>query len=124
MNPPQWAKASLGSAVRRLKVRSALNPCLWMVGAVTPTSIVCSVWLHGFAQLFVISLGLIPVVVCCFMLIWFSIKDPIKLRSERHEEWMELVNLVEQKGGTILRSNDVEDTFNFHVSPTKQGVNG
>ncbi len=119
MNPLEWVKMNYGSAVNRLKVRSAVNPCLWAIGTVTPLAIVASSWLHGVGQAAVIVLAFLPVIVGCIMLLWFLVKDPNKLRSETHEQVMELVNLIEHKGGTIVLPNTIEDTSNTHALTVK-----
>lgn len=112
-----WFQKHYGAAVNRLKVRSALNPALWMVGVISVPSLGASTLLNGAAQFIVLTTAVIPVIVACFMLVWFTLTDPNKLRSESHEQVMAVMNMVEHKGGAITLAP--QDVSNIDVITVK-----
>ena len=91
-------------AARRLHVRSALNPVLWLCAIVVP---LC----FSFAWLFrddhqlrnvLVYFGLLPVAVACAIFVYFAIRKPEKLQSEDYQIRHESIQLLQQKSGVAL----------------------
>jgi len=100
------------SAVGRLRVRSALNPFLWM-GSVF--SVIC----FGTAAVFrsspvvvyvLVALGGVPILVTCGVAIYFAGWKSDRLQSEDYQIRAQALRLIEEKGGRIkVEPASVED---------------
>jgi len=94
---------SIGSAVHRLRVRSALNPMLWLVGI---TLLICPVAAYVFREypvlmyLFAVA-AVLPVVVACLAFIGFAIWKPEMLRSEDYHLRHDALQIIQQKAGVL-----------------------
>ena len=89
----------------RLRVRSALNPFLWLAGVVTLPSLGVAAVTVGLVQYAAIALAATPVAVCVFVGLRFAFTEPDKLRSEEHERFKEALGLIERKGGAVSISD-------------------
>lgn len=92
---------NLTEAVNRLRVKSALNPMLWVCGIICiPTLIVISRW-QGEVPSWLIALVFIPVcaVVAGFFILLF--RDPDKLQSEEYQLRKQSLEIVQDKGGRL-----------------------
>lgn len=91
------------SATKRLRVRSALNPMLWLCAIAMP---VCFIGAYAFREIptlcvAFIVLGGLPLVVACLAFIGFAIFKPEKLQSEEYQIKHESLQLIQQKAGRI-----------------------
>src|SRR5262245_49871130 len=91
------------SAASRLRVRSALNPVLWMCAIVTPLS-------FGFAYAFraepnfvpvFMFIGDIPVLTAVVGFLYFMINHPEKLQSEEFQLRQQSLEIIKQKGISV-----------------------
>jgi len=89
------------AAMGRLKVSSALNPCLWLCGIVVPSGLVAAIYSSGGLQIAWIVLVFVPIVLFAFAFIYFVFTDPDKLRSEEYELRKQALEMIEEKGGRI-----------------------
>ena len=92
---------SAQSAARRLRVRSALNPMLWLTGIATP---LCLGAAFAFGEVPIIqwvlvAVGLLPVVTTCLGFAYFAITKPDKLQSEDYQLRHESLQLLQTKSG-------------------------
>lgn len=91
------------SATKRLLVRSALNPMLWLCAIVMP---VCFIGAYAFREMYILSaaligLGALPLVVACLAFVGFAIFKPEKLQSEEYQIRHESLQLIQQKAGRL-----------------------
>ena len=100
-------------AIAGLKVRSALNPALWLCAIAYIPSIICAVITHGTIQILFMIYAAFPVVVCAFGFIYFMLKSPEKLQSENYQLRQQALELIAEKGGRItVASTSVEAITN------------
>ena len=91
------------SAGQRLRVRSALNPILWLCAIGTP---ICLFAASSFRDVTAIRdaclvVGLAPIAVACLAFIGFALWRPEKLQSEDYQLRHESLQLIQQKTGQI-----------------------
>ena len=110
-------------AISRLKVRSALNSCLWLVGIVTPTSLLAAMVTTGPTRAACLCLGCAPVALFAIGFLYFMVRDPDKLRSEQYELRKQALELIEEKGERFpVAGASVEAIANEYVGRKKQLV--
>jgi hypothetical protein len=91
------------SAAGRLRVRSALNPMLWLC-AIVSLPLFAGAWLaKGIEPLATILtyVAAAPVVVTCCLAVYFALFRPEKLQSEEYQIRHEAIELIKQKGVQI-----------------------
>jgi hypothetical protein len=115
----QMAEHALG----RLKVSSALNPCLWLCGIAIPFGMIGAMFSTGFVQIACLTLVFIPVLIFTVAYFYFMLKSPDKLRSEEYELKKMALSLIEEKGGSIpIAASSVEAIANYdYKAPMKLG---
>ncbi len=96
-------RKSATSAARQLRVKSALNPMLWLTGIATP---VCFCAAYTFRERTIISAvllgaGLLPIFVTCGGFAYFAIRSPEKLQSEDYQLRHEALLIIQQKSGAL-----------------------
>ncbi|WP_146117524.1 MULTISPECIES: hypothetical protein [unclassified Pseudomonas] len=100
---------------QRLKVKSALNPVLWMCGLISAPT-------FGYGALnpnlptWLIIIGSAPVIVALYSYIFFMHRDPDRLQSEEFQIQKRTIELAQQKGeppsdprNLEIASNPVQD---------------
>ena len=88
-------------AIGRLKVSSALNPCLWLCALVIPSGLFGANKSTGWLQGACLVLTFVPVILFSIAFLYFMFKDPDKLRSEEYELRKQALEIIEEKGGRI-----------------------
>ena len=118
--------AKYSGSADRLRVRSALNPFLWLVAVVTPLSLGVAATTDGLVQYVAIMLAATPVAVCVFVGLRFAFKEADKLRSEEHERFKEALGLIERKGGevSILDTSVTATTDVYGTLPSAKRKSG
>ena len=91
-------------ATARLRVNSSLNPILWLSGITTPLAVLGTIFTDGFAQQSMILLMFLGPIACVIGFLWFMFISPDKLRSEDYEVQKSALEMIMEKGGTILES--------------------
>lgn len=94
------------TAAEKLHVRSALNPALWLCAIATPT---CLLFAYVFrdvpeVRVWLLAVGLLPVIIACVGFLGFAIYRPEKLQSEEYQIRHESLQLIQQKSGRIVLS--------------------
>jgi hypothetical protein len=91
------------TAISRLRVKSALNPLLWMSAVMGVISFGAACWLRSDrgAMFVLIGIGAIPVLVTCGVSIYFAAVKPEKLQSEDYQLRQQAMLLVKEKGGRL-----------------------
>lgn len=91
------------TAAGRLRVRSALNPMLWLCGIVSPLSFGAALLARGREPLTTMffAIGAIPILVACAQAVYFGIWRPEKLQSEEYQIRHEALELIKEKGSGI-----------------------
>ena|ERR1017187_6341330 len=89
---------SVVSAAQQLRVRSALNPMLWLTGIVSP---LCLAVAYAFRDTQTISwvlifAAIIPIVVTCLGFAYFAITKPEKLQSEEYQLRHETLQIIQR----------------------------
>ena len=87
------------SAAAKLRVRSALNPMLWLCAIVSIPSFALAYCLNGYNMGVVfLVVGSAPVLTTIIGFLWFMVKSPEKLQSEEYQLRHEAFQLIRQKG--------------------------
>ena len=81
----------------KLKVRSALNPILWLCGIITVPALFAAIYINP-APSWLIVLIFIPVSVAMLGFLFLLIFDRDKLQSEEYQIQKRSLELIEQKG--------------------------
>ncbi|MBP6012037.1 MAG: hypothetical protein KBA31_07405 [Alphaproteobacteria bacterium] len=91
------------AAVAKLRVRSALNPMLWLCGIFSlPCVVLATVFPNSPLALPLMALGSVPIVGTVVGFLWFMVKAPEKLQSEDYQIRHEALQLIRQKGSKFL----------------------
>lgn len=95
---------SAASAAQQLRVRSALNPMLWLTGIGSP---ICFATAYAFRDAQTMSwvlvfIGMVPIVVTCLGFAYFAITKPEKLQSEEYQLRHETLQIIQQKTGQLI----------------------
>lgn len=85
----------------RLRVRSSLNPLLWLCGIVCPTCFGFALTLDHGARTFLLIVGALPVVFTCGSYIYLMLRRPDDLKSEDFQLRKMALELIEEKDGRI-----------------------
>lgn len=101
MDPLERLTRFSQEALAKLRVRSALNPCLWLCAITLPFGFALAMFgprdLYLLASLLVLG----PIGVFALAFTYLVIKDPDKLRSEDYELRKMALGLIEEKGGSL-----------------------
>jgi hypothetical protein len=91
------------SAASQLRVRSALNPMLWLCGIVSLPCFFIAYLLRGIEPLATIIayVGIAPVATTILGFLYFMIFAPEKLQSEDYQLRHETLELIRQKGSSV-----------------------
>lgn len=91
------------SATSKLRVRSALNPILWLCAIAMPICFATAYVFKGMPALcfVLIGFGCLPLAVACLAFIGFAIYRPEKLQSEEYQIRHESLQLIQQKAGQV-----------------------
>lgn len=81
----------------RLRVRSALNPILWLCAIITPASLAGAIFVPDLSGFFV-ALGFCPVLAAVGGFAYLLLKDPSKLQSEDFQIRQQALELIKSKG--------------------------
>jgi hypothetical protein len=85
----------------RVRVRSALNPALWLCGIVSISSFSIGAWSSGAFQTALFVVGCAPISLVIGAFIYFMIRDPDRLQSEDYLIQQRALTLIQEKGGKI-----------------------
>jgi len=98
IEPTEVLKHLAQDASARLRVRSALNPLLWLCGIVSPTCFAFGLYFTGAIQIWLVLAGIVPILFTCFVASYFTVKKPEKLQSEDYQLRKQALELIQQKG--------------------------
>jgi hypothetical protein len=88
------------SAVSRLRVRSALNPLLWLSAVMGCICFGTACWVRSDRLAFLcICIGALPSLVTCGIACYFAIVKPEKLQSEEFQLRQQAMLIMKEKGG-------------------------
>jgi membrane protein implicated in regulation of membrane protease activity len=92
------------SAASSLRVRSALNPMLWLC-ALVPTAAFLGAVITGNPMLAgaLVSIGALPVVCAVWGFVYFAVKAPHRLQSEEYQLRHEMLRVVSEQKGRRVR---------------------
>lgn len=93
--------SKLVEAGGNLKVKSALNPILWMCGIVSSpivTYIVFSPKLDAWKVIVLLIFASVPILATLFGFLYLLLNDPDKLQSEEYQIKKRSLEIIEQKG--------------------------
>ena len=82
----------------RLKVKSALNPILWLCGLIGSPCII-AIGIQRDPPFVLVVLLFIVVGVALFSFVYLLIKDPDRLQSEDYQLRKQTLELIEENGG-------------------------
>jgi hypothetical protein len=82
-------------------IRTAINPLLWLVGIVTPVTLVLAVAVgETWTRAALLSLGAFPVVVTIVAYFVFMFRDPDRLQSEEYRLRQRALQMLYRKGAS------------------------
>lgn len=85
----------------RLRVKSALNPILWLCAIITIPCVSALVYIDPPAPMWLIVLAFIPVVCAAFGFMFLLVMDRDKLQSEDYQIRKQSLELIQQKGDAL-----------------------
>jgi hypothetical protein len=94
----EHVKQTASDAVERLRVRSALNPVLWLCFIVTAPGLAATPFFNGDVPWWYIGIIICPVVMACFGFVFLLIVDRDKLQSEDYQLRKKSLELIQEKG--------------------------
>jgi hypothetical protein len=106
IQPEEMLKNLAQDASVRLRVRSALNPLLWLCAIVSLGCFGFAICFSGVLRVLLVATGITPIVFTCLVGGYFAIKNPEKLQSEDYQLRKQALELIQQKGTRF----DVEAT--------------
>lgn len=94
---------SATTAAEKLRVRSALNPMLWLTGIATPLCFAAAYLFrdHPVVLAILIAAGLFPIAVTCMGFSYFALTKPEKLQSEDYQIRHETLQIIQEKSGAL-----------------------
>jgi hypothetical protein len=97
-----WERIIAGaqSAASSLRVKSALNPMLWLSAIISPACFVVAYFAHGIEPLetWLLIIGASPIGCTIFGFLYFMVFDPSKLQSEDYQIRHEAIEVIREKG--------------------------
>lgn len=100
MRLDEMVRTSL-TRLETVRVKTALNPLLWLVGLTTPLALLAaSVVPDQAVRLALLAFAALPVVATISAYIYFAIKDPDRLQSEEHLIRQRALQILGRKGET------------------------
>ena len=100
-----WEKiiASAHTAASSLRVKSALNPMLWLCAIVSLPCFILAYLLHGIEPLdsMLVYIGAAPIGATILGFLYFMTFDPSKLQSEEYQIRHEALEVIKQKGSSV-----------------------
>jgi len=100
MHVIEQAAHSSSKAAQGLRVRSALNPLLWLCAIATPICAGAAYLFRGapwIAGVFA-SIAVLPVVTACAGYVYFALRMPDKLQSEDYQLRHETLQIIQLRG--------------------------
>jgi hypothetical protein len=92
----------LANAGGQLRVKSALNPVLWLCALVTAPALIFSNQSNGTVQTWIIVIAFLPVVVACIGFLFLLLFDRDKLQSEEYQIRKQSLEIIQEKGGKLI----------------------
>jgi hypothetical protein len=117
----------IADAGGRLRVRSALNPALWLCAIVTVPLVWLASSIPGGPPTWLVVLAYGPVVLATVGFLFLLFFDRNKLQSEDFQIRMRSLELIEQKGGRIaIQATSIEAISNPELPklPASSGSDG
>ena len=99
-----WFAHAASAAAQKLRVRSALNPMLWLTAIASP---ICLGAAYAFSaqstvMWVLVAVALLPIVFTCFGFVYFAAKSPERLQSEEYQLRHETLQMIQQKTGHLV----------------------
>ena len=111
------------TAASRLRVRSALNPMLWLSGIISPVAFLFGYLFRGVEPICTIfvCIGAAPIAATIGGFFYFMIVAPEKLQSEEFQLRQQSLEIIKQKGSSIeLSPSSLEAIANPAYSPVRE----
>ena len=113
----------MAAAGARLKVRSALNPILWLCPTVLVPCLVLAAYSPTWLRVVLVVLGSAPIVVALWAYVHFVRVDPRRLQSEDYqirERLLESIRESQEKGLLLNDPQSLEIILRPRDKPTNQ----
>lgn len=105
----------VSNAAGLLRVRSSLNPMLWLCGIVSPSAFFGAWLLSGDPELSrtLVYVGAAPILATCLGFFYFALFRPGNLQSEEYQIRHQALEIIRQKGRSIeVRPSSLEAIAN------------
>jgi hypothetical protein len=89
------------SASVRLRVKSALNPLLWLSAITSPLCFAFGLYFEGAIQAIMVGVGFLPILFACGAYVYWMLEAPDRLQSEDYQLRKAALELIEEKGMRI-----------------------
>lgn len=108
------------SAVSQLRVRSALNPMLWLCGIISIPSAMLAIFAGGAEPVTTIlmCLAVAPVAATIVGFLYFAVFKPEKLQSEEYQIRRQTLELIKEKGSNIAISPASLEAIATPITPS------
>jgi hypothetical protein len=121
-----WEKllTNAQSAASSLRVKSALNPMLWLCAIVSLPCFVLAYFFRGIEPLdrYLLYIGAGPIAATLIGFFYFMVRDPTKLQSEEYQIRHEALEVIKQKGSSVeIIPSSLEAIANPVRAITRQG---
>jgi hypothetical protein len=112
----RWNIPDLQSVIERVRTESALNPLLWLSG-LTLLAAVAASYFDGYLKWALFGMSALCVLVALVAYIYFMLRDPNRLHSERYQLERHKLDLMldERFPGRLPVTIDVTPTSNTSV---------
>jgi beta-lactamase regulating signal transducer with metallopeptidase domain len=92
---------SAAAAAQRLRVRSALNPVLWLVGIGSPITLGAAYIFrdHPVVMGILVAVGVAPILTACAGFVYFALRKSEKLQSEDYQLRHEALQVIQERVG-------------------------
>lgn len=81
-----------------IKVKSALNPVLWILSFIFPVCVSLAIWADPWLKVVAVIILFSAIVAAFTAYFYFMIKDPSKLQSENFQIQKMMLDIVQQQG--------------------------
>ncbi len=105
-----------------IKVRTAVNPLLWLVGLTTALSFGTAIVINDrLIRVGLLAFAALPVIVTIIAYFIFMFRDPDRLQSEDYRIRQRAIQLLYRKGGTTEIVDVTRQELRLEIEDKKEG---
>jgi uncharacterized membrane protein len=105
------------SRVETIRVRTVINPLLWLVGLTTPSAFILAAVIGDLlTRWLLIGFAALPVVATVIVYIVFMLRDPDRLQSEEYRIRQRALQILSRKGASTEITEVANQAIRFESS--------